>query len=62
MSHRGDTPAMRALLVFPARAGMSHPHTACAPDLMGFPRTRGDEPVLLGDGVADEEFSPHTRG
>ena len=27
-----------------------------------FPRTRGDEPVETGAQVANQEFSPHTRG
>ena len=27
-----------------------------------FPRTRGDEPVLLADAESPSRFSPHARG
>ena len=48
--------------VFPAHAGMSRAVTGLGFAPGGFPRTRGDEPVVLDDQAARALFSPHTRG
>ena len=53
---------MRATEVFPAHAGMSPFAQALLAGLVGFPRSRGDEPFALADGLTLEEFSPLTRG
>ena len=50
------------IVVFPAHAGMS-PFSRCAcPLLLGFPRSRGDEPATDIDGLYVPGFSPLTRG
>ena len=53
----------RGLLhVFPAHAGMSRGITRPRARLVGFPRSRGDEPVGASDKVQLYGFSPLTRG
>ena len=47
---------------FPAHAGMNRFRTVQQAELMGVPRTRGDEPNGLIIRVATIERSPHTRG
>ena len=48
--------------VFPAHAGMSPPPTPDFSEIEGFPRTRGDEPLIHSTQKQLLEFSPHTRG
>ena len=48
--------------VFPAHAGMSLRSTAASNLLIGFPRSRGDEPPMCPDPIAFCVFSPLTRG
>ena len=54
--------AQRPINVFPARAGMSRPHTTVPVVTVGFPRTRGDEPGAATVGLGPGGFSPHARG
>ena len=54
--------AMNNLVVFPAHAGMSPLFVnECAAEA-GFPRTRGDEPLIKDILGGAFKFSPHTRG
>ena len=48
--------------VFPAHAGMSPISTERLQKLLGFPRTRGDEPYFGDWEPRTSMFSPHTRG
>ena len=48
--------------VFPAHAGMNRVLHLLCPTRLCVPRTRGDEPKLVGDGFTEGECSPHTRG
>ena len=49
-------------MVFPAHAGMSLSSAAPLLVMSGFPRSRGDEPIPLGDIDKYISFSPLTRG
>ena len=53
---------MRALIVFPAHAGVILADDNRELLGVGFPRTRGGDPYpeIVGEAVA--RFSPHTRG
>ena len=53
---------MTGIVVFPAHAGMSPDRDLAELQTLGFPRTRGDEPVSLRWGTISAVFSPHTRG
>ncbi len=48
--------------VFPAHAGMSPTTGKAVRDLRGFPRPRGDEPLLVRQAWERHKFSPPTRG
>ena len=48
--------------VFPAYAGMSPARHKFGGDVPGFPRLRGDEPVVRAEGDPQGVFSPPTRG
>ena len=48
--------------VFPAHAGMSPSLRLLFLLSLGFPRTRGDEPISEITEAFYGEFSPHTRG
>ena len=51
-----------AITVFPAYAGMFRRCMFCRPRSRGFPRIRGDVPIIGRRSGAASEFSPHTRG
>ena len=63
---RGCSADEQALLnkfdVFPAYAGMFRCRTGCGCMRLGFPRIRGDVPLLLEILRFCLKFSPHTRG
>ena len=46
----------------PARAGMDPSRTLSSICKSGFPRTRGDGPMLAIQTMIDEMFPPHARG
>ena len=48
--------------VFPAHAGMSRMDEKQLQKIIGFPRSRGDEPMIAGFDSISEPFSPLTRG
>ena len=48
--------------VFPAYAGMFLSRSVCVAHFGGFPRIRGDVPMIVKVGRKMKEFSPHTRG
>ena len=48
--------------VFPAHAGMSLRPASSLDLLSGFPRSRGDEPLIQSTGANVGKFSPLTRG
>ena len=48
--------------LFPAHAGVIPESKHRFRDTMTFPRTRGGDPLTLGDVTAILDFSPHTRG
>ena len=49
-------------LVFPAHAGMSRVAALLETVTAGFPRSRGDEPILRIANTQTLTFSPLTRG
>ena len=49
-------------VVFPAYAGMSPARHKFGGDVPGFPRLRGDEPVVRAEGDPQGVFAPPTRG
>jgi len=48
--------------LFPARAGMNRRQRVDLVASPSVPRTRGDEPVFLGDLMDPAVCSPHARG
>ena len=57
-----DGVSVHASRGFPAHAGMDRRPDRSRPDRGGFPRTRGDGPVLLCSPTGAAAVSPHTRG